>query len=136
MKNKKLTGVNRSKTRLRFHIIFATKYRRKILSQISTDLEKSFHRSASKSDGVKIIAYGEDGDHVHLVIDIKPRVSVSQAVRVLKQGTTHDMWEIHKDILTGVYTKRKLWSDGYFAETVGNVSENTVLGYVKNQGEN
>lgn len=86
--------------------------------------------------GFEVLEFSCDlGDHVHVVLRLSPNVSVSQVVRRLKQLTTLDLWSRHETVFKKQYWKRKriLWSAGYYASTVGEVSRDTVLNYVRKQ---
>lgn len=100
-------------------------------------MKSAIEHAVSQCSSVKLLACGFDGNHVHLVIDSPPRCSPAQLVGRIKQLSTHRLWNSHEDNLKNIYygKKKMMWSSGYFCETVGNVSEKTVLDYVKNQGE-
>lgn len=136
MKNKKYKSLNRSTTRIRYHIVLAFKYRYKIANIIGEENIKRVITSAiARCDGVKLLAIGIDKDHVHLIVSSPPYWSVSQLVSRVKQLSTHKAWGKYSHILEGSYYKKKfLFSDGYFCETIGNVSEDKILDYVLNQG--
>lgn len=133
----KYRAVNRSITRLRYHIVLTFKYRKNIARVIGEDSVKSLIDSAvGKCSGVKSHAVSVDGDHVHIVVSCPPYWSPSSVVGRIKQLSTHRAWDKYGEELSTVYYKKKrvLWSDGFFCETIGNVSEDKVLDYVKNQG--
>ena len=140
MKNKrknKYRSINRSTTRLRYHIVLTFEYGKNISSVIGEDSVKSLLDSAvGKCSGVKCHAIGVDGDHVHMIVSCPPYWSPSSVVGRIKQLSTHRAWDKHCKELSTIYyeKKRMLWSDGYFCETIGNVSEDKILSYVKNQG--
>lgn len=123
-----------AKTRLRYHLIFSTKYRTKCLIGIENAVHDALRKVEQNSD-FRIHAAGVDQDHVHLVVSFKPNWSLTQIVRRLKQQSTHLLWEAETEHLQKFYwgSKRKLWTGGYFAETVGRVSEEKILDYVNNQ---
>ena len=77
-----------------------------------------------------------DKDHIHLLIDYAPKVSVLQIVRRLKQETTFELWKVHESYLKKHFWKeRTFWSDGYFAYSIGEgTSYDTIQEYIKNQG--
>ena len=77
-----------------------------------------------------------DKDHIHLLIDYNPKVSVLQIVRRLKQETTFELWKVHKSYLkTYFWKEHTFYSDGYFACSIGEgVSYNNIKKYIKNQG--
>ena len=83
------------------------------------------------------MAVGVDKGRVHFVVQTKPSVSPSQVVARVKQLTTRLLWHEHRNILLDLHWgngKGKLWANGYFYDTVGNVSEGKILEYVENQG--
>ena len=123
------------KTRLRYHIIFSTKYRRRCLNPIRDRVLNSFYKAASISH-IKIHCIELDKDHIHLLLEFKPSLSIEQVVRRLKQLTTKYIWEENEEFLKNFYWKNKriLWSGGYFCSTIGEVSEKKIKEYIENQG--
>lgn len=77
-----------------------------------------------------------DQDHIHLLVRIKPCECIANVVYDLKQQSTYLMWQKHHDYLTKFYWsgQHHLWTRGYFASTIGGVSEKTLVEYIKNQG--
>lgn len=133
----KYRAVNRSTTRLRYHIVLSFKYRKNVARVIGEDSVKSLLESAvGKCSGVKLHAIGIDKNHVHIVVSCSPYWSPSSLIGRIKQLSTHRAWDKYGGELSTVYYKKKrmLWSDGFFCETIGNVNEDKVLDYVKNQG--
>ena len=90
--------------------------------------------TVARCDGVKLLAIGIDKYHVHLIVSSPPYWSVSQLVSRIKQLITHKAWEKYSHILEGSYKKKVLFSDGYFCETIGGMSEDKIFDYVLNQG--
>ena len=73
-------------------------------------------------------------DHVHVMIQIKPSESVAYVAQILKGGTSkviRDEFPELDEFLWG----DSFWADGYFAETVGQVDENVVRKYIRDQGK-
>jgi putative transposase len=123
-----------SKTRLVYHVIFSTKYRRKALEPIKEDVLESVRYAESQSD-FKVLYMNTDGDHLHMLIRCRPAFSVEQIVRRLKHLSTRWLWEKDGEYLRKFYWKRKqVWTGGYFAATVGDVSERGVAEYIEKQG--
>lgn len=76
-----------------------------------------------------------DKNHVHLLVSSKPNISVFQIVRKLKSESTVSIWKGYEGFLKKHFWKeRTFWTDGYFAATTGQVSEETVRRYIENQG--
>lgn len=125
----------RSKHRLEYHIVLTTKYRKKCLSEIEGKVKESFFRSSDSK--LRVSEVGIDQDHVHVVVSVHPSLSVSTVVSRLKQLTTYWLWSVEGESLSNYYwgSKKVLWSGGYFAESIGRVSRDTVLDYVRGQGD-
>lgn len=118
------------------HLIFVTKYRKQIFKSnvIANDL-KQFLYDASKKYGYRIIQMETDKDHIHILLEYDTKESVSMIAKQLKQYSTYQMWNNHKIYLYKQYWKRKvLWSDGYFACNIGQVSQMIIEKYIQNQG--
>jgi putative transposase len=132
---KKYETYSHAKTKLRYHLIFSTKYRRKFLNDIRDSVLSAFNYAESISQ-FKILIMEVDKDHIHILITFKPNISISQVVRRLKQITTIYLWENNEQFLKKFYWKNKkiLWTGGYFASTIGEVSEETLKHYIENQG--
>ena len=128
-------SISHAKTYLRYHIIFSTKYRRKCLDSIRNSVLDAFKLAESKSD-FKILTMELDIDHIHLLLEIKPSLSIAQAVKRLKQLSTKYIWDNNEIYLKQFYwgSKRKLWSGGYFCSTIGQVSERTIKYYFETHG--
>ena len=129
---------NHYKGELNYHIIFSTKFRRKCLSQIEQELYDAFRYCESKSHFI-IKTMKQDNDHIHLLVNIKPTYSLGQTINRMKQMTTSYLYrnDRTRSWLRNFYWAKKLtiWTHGYFASTVGQVSEDIVFQYIENQGK-
>jgi putative transposase len=116
-----------------YHIVWITKYRRRILKPgLQSYLKKLFSNKTRQMNGCRIIELNVLVDHIHLVVKIPPKYSVSDVVGEFKQESSH--WLRKKfDWLKKVYWKEDvLWSPGYFVSTVG-LNEQQIIEYVKYQ---
>ena len=118
-----------------YHIVLPTKYRRKIfnnglLSHINLklkEIQKYYPR-------ITIEEINHDQDHIHMLVNIPPTMSVGSAVRIIKANTSKgikDTFPFLKDVYWGT---DGIWSDGYFASTVG-LNEKTIRNYIEHQGQ-
>ena len=71
-------------------------------------------------------------DHVHMLVQISPRESVAEVVKILKGGTSKIIRSEFPELEEFLWGD-SLWADGYFAETVGNVDEEIIRKYIKDQ---
>jgi len=89
----------------------------------------------SKESDFEILEMETDKDHIHFLIKSEPKVSVLSIVRKLKPESTNRMWNTQKEYLKQYYWgENTLWSDGYSAYTIGNVSKEAAEYYIRNQG--
>lgn len=122
---------------LNYHIVWCTKYRRKVLKDgIDADL-KTILREIASENGYSIphMEVGLD-DHIHLLVSAPPKISVSSIVKQLKGTSSLRLFAKHPE-LKSQYWKRKgersLWSPSYFAESIGTTNEDAVAKYIDGQ---
>ena len=76
-----------------------------------------------------------DKDHIHYMIETEPTIPISKVVHSIKSYTTYHIWKKHTEYLKNHFWKEHtFWTDGYFACSVGNVSEKMLKQYIENQG--
>ena len=83
-----------------------------------------------------IIRYMEtDKDHIHYMIETESTMFISKMVNLMKSYTTYHIWERYPNYLRKhFWIEHTFWTDGYFACSVGNVSEEMLRKYIENQG--
>lgn len=125
----------RRKYCLKVHIVLVTKYRKPLLlGNVSSCVKTIFYTVAEKNDW-KIPAIETDADHIHILLEYDTTERICDIVKELKQKSTYYLWEQFANVLKSEYWKKKIfWSDGYFACSIGEVSESTIQHYIKNQG--
>ena len=108
---------------------------RNLVSQQVSDDIKQFSYEICQKHKV-IIKYMEtDKDHIHYMIETEPTMSVSKIVNLMKSYTTYHIWKRYPNYLRKHFWKEHtFWTDGYFACSVGNVSEEMLKKYIENQG--
>ena len=115
----------------RYHIVFTPKYRRKMIySQLRKDIIGYFKRLC-KYKGVEIIEGHKMPDHVHILVSIPPKISVSSVMEYLKGKSSLMIFEYHGN-LKYKFGNRHFWADGYYVSTVG-LNEETVRKYIREQ---
>lgn len=118
----------------RYHLVFVTKYRRKVLKSGMGAFLKLTMRSISKIfPDVEIIEQNTDQDHIHLLVSIPPKRSVSEVVRYMKGRSAHVMRRKFPFLNKVYYGADGIWSDGYFVSTIG-ADEETIRRYIEYQG--
>jgi putative transposase len=105
-----------------------------LTGQLNSDVKRIFVSIASNSD-FDIEVMETDTDHVHFLIRYIPGLSIAQIVSKLKQESTRQIWLLHAALLRKQYWYQCiLWSDGYFACSIGEASPETVRQYILSQG--
>ena len=125
-----------SKTRLLVHLVFVTKYRKTILfDSFSADVKQMLFESA-KHHHWYIQTMETDKDHIHILLQYPPGDSIRHIVSILKQESTYHIWRTchHKMLSQHYWAEHTLWSDGYFATSVGDASAETIRQYIASQG--
>lgn len=114
------------------HLVFVTKYRRKVFSKSHLNsLEKYFKKICMDFESNLIEFNGED-DHVHLLVSIPPKFSISKLVNSLKGPSSRLLKKDHPEIFKKYY-KGKLWSPSYYAGSSGMSNLETIKNYIKEQ---
>ena len=115
----------------KYHIVFIPKYRRKVLyGHLRKELGKMFHELARQRESVI-----EEGhlmcDHVHMLISIPPKYSVSQVIGYIKGKSAIHIARDHLGRGKN-FTGMSFWARGYFVSTVGR-GEKVIRDYIRNQ---
>ena len=120
---------------IRYHLVIATKYRRKILKDgFGEYLKKLMVGISRQLPEIEIIEVNTDKDHVHMLLSIPPKFSISEVVKELKAKTGLRMRRKFPFLDKVYWGKGGIWSRGYFVSTVG-VSESTIRKYIEMQGK-
>jgi putative transposase len=115
----------------KYHVVFTPKYRRKIIyNQIKADI-RDIIKDLCKWKGVEIIEGHMMADHVHLLLSIPPKYSVSQIMGYLKGKSAMMIFDRHSN-LKYKFGNRHFWAEGYYVSTVG-FNEATVAKYIREQ---
>jgi len=126
---KQLCHSNTSVYNIGYHIVFCPKYRRKILVGCRAERMKKLLFRKSYELNITIQEIEVMPDHVHLFIKAKPFHSIDVIVKHLKGFSSYMLRREFPEIS---YYKT-LWTKGYFVESCGCISEDTIKRYINNQ---
>lgn len=117
------------------HLVLVTKYRKPILVEgFRMDVMRYIFDACVRHHWY-IRRMETDRDHVHILLQYAPTDSVTAVVSVIKQLSTWKAWKEYGSFLSQHYWREHtLWSDGYFAASVGTVSVTAIERYIENQG--
>lgn len=117
---------------LHVHLVFVTKYRRKVLSGTAHEtLRAIFTKVCQDFEAVLVETNGED-DHVHLLVEYPPKVALSTLVNSLKGVSSRRLRQQHPDIAPRYY-QGVLWSPSYFAASCGGAPLSIIRQYIEDQ---
>ena len=115
----------------KYHIVFTPKYRRKVIyNQYRKDL-RDIIKTLCGYKGVEIIEGKLMPDHVHILVSIPPKYSISQFMRYLKGKSSLMIFDRHAN-LKYKYGNRQFWRKGYYVDTVGR-NRKVIAEYIRNQ---
>ena len=119
--------------RTQYHIVWVTRFRRKILNKGVTEyLETKLQEVRKHYPDWEYIAIGIDKDHIHLHMVIPPKYAVSTVVETLKKNTSRHLSLKFRFLKQVYWDNGGIWSKGFFVSTVG-ITEAIVRKYVKMQ---
>ncbi len=132
MKNE-IKSTAHSTYRCQYHIVFAPKYRRKVIyKELRADIGQII-RKLCKEKNVELIEAEACPDHIHILVSIPPYLSISQFMGFLKSKSALMIFDRHAN-LKYKYGRRNFWARGYYVDTVGR-NQKVIEEYIRNQLE-
>ena len=113
----------------RYHIVWITKYRYKVLTKPMRYRIREIIYQLCSVLGVKLISGVLSNNHIHIFVEIPPKISVSNFMRRIKGCTSRKIQQEFIE-LRKRYWGRRFWARGYFCTTSGNVTNETILNYI------
>ena len=118
----------------KYHIVWITKYRKKVLKDDIGHRCRELIRQVAKADDVEILKGAIGPDHVHILASIPPHVAVSRVVQHMK-GETSRKLQMEFPQLGKQFWGQHFWQIGYFCTTTGSVTESVIKQYIAEQGQ-
>jgi putative transposase len=129
----RLIKASHSVYQTQYHIVWVTRYRRKILNKgVIGYLKLKLLEARKFYPDWEYIAIGVAEDHVHLHMVIPPKYSVSKVVEVLKKNTSKDLSQKFQFLQSVYWDRDGIWSTGFFVSTIG-ADEKVIKKYVEMQ---
>ena len=126
-----INSLSHSKWNCKYHIVFAPKFRRKVFyGEKKREIGKIL-RTLCEWKGVKIVEAELCPDHIHMLVEIPPKIAVSSFVGYLKGKSTTMIFEQFPE-LKYKYRNREFWCKGYYVDTVGK-NQRRIAEYIKHQ---
>ena len=119
---------------LKYHIVFCTKYRYRILTGETATRARELIREICAANYVDIVSGSMSPDHIHLLLSIPPSIALSKVVQYIKGKSSRKLL-MEFASLRKRYWGQHMWARGYFAVSVGNVNSEEVQRYIESQEE-
>ena len=127
----KANSLAHTKWLCKYHIVFTPKYRRKVIYNKYREDLREILKMLCDWKGVEILEGHLMPDHIHMLVSIPPKISVSSFMGYLKGKSSLLMFDRHAN-LKYKYGNRKFWAAGYYVSTVG-LNEATIRKYIREQ---
>ena len=116
----------------KYHIVWITKYRKKVLQGLVAERVRELIRGICKEHEVEILKGHVSVDHIHMFVSVPPHLAISKLVQYLKGKSSYKLLQEDKN-LSKQFWGRHLWGRGYFVATSGNITDEVIMEYIKNQ---
>lgn len=116
----------------KYHIVWITKYRYKILKDEIWEKTRELLREIAIRNEMKIYSWAINRDHIHMLISIPPNISVSKAVQILKWTSSRKLFENYPE-LKKKYWWQHLWARWYWVASSWDVTDEVWKNYIDNQ---
>lgn len=120
--------------RLCYHIVFCPKYRKMVMHGKLCQRLSQLIYEAARINKWFVHEFEIKEDHIHIMIQLPPSISVSKTVMHLKGGTSRVIRQEFPELQEWLWGD-SLWQDGYFAETSGRIDEKRLREYIRKQWE-
>lgn len=128
---KDTNSLSHTSYRCKYHIVIVPKYRRMVIyNRLRTDIIQIVRTLINRKPGIELIEGEACPDHIHILLEIPPKYSISEFMGYLKSKSTLMIFDRHAN-LKYKYGNRKFWARGYF-DTVGK-NEKRIQEYIANQ---
>jgi putative transposase len=118
---------------MHIHLVFVTKYRREVFTkEILTELRPIFS-SVCKDFAAELAEFDGERDHVHLLVNYPPKISVSKLVNSLKGVSSHLIRKKNYPSVCKKLWGSALWSPSYFAGSCGGAPISVIRQYIEQQ---
>lgn len=119
------------------HIVFVTKYRHPVISEaIESRLTQMYKRLCATQDSELLECKADLGkrDHIHLLVDLAPRLSLGKLTNILKTISSREIRKEFAAELKPYYGQPVFWKRGYGYTSAGGAAINVLIKYIENQG--
>ena len=118
---------------LHAHLVFITKYRHAVFTAEHLTRMEQVMRDVCADFEVQLVEFNGENNHVHLLVNFPPKVSLSRLVNSLKGVSSRRPRQQFPDLVQHYRRAKQLWSGSYFAGSVGGAPLSTLRQYIEQQ---
>jgi putative transposase len=115
------------------HLVLVTKYRHSVFADRHLTRCEKVMRSVCEDLEAELVEFNDDANHVHLPVNLPPKVAVARLVNSLKGVSSPRLRQEFPDLVPHYRRAQRLWSGSYFAGSVGGAPLSTVRQYIEQQ---
>ena len=115
------------------HLVFVAKYRKTVFDKDAIERLRELFEKICAGFDAELKEMDGEGDHVHLLVNFPPKVSVSKLVNSLKGVSSRRLKQLHPELIKPAYMKNSLWSPSYYAGNVGGAPISVIRQYIEQQ---
>lgn len=117
---------------IKYRIVWITKYRKPVITGKIANRTRELIRMICGTNEVEILAGHVGKDHIHMLVSVPPHLPASKLVQYLRGNTSRKLQMEYKE-LSKQYWGQHLWARGYFVASSGNVTDEIIAEYIRNQ---
>ena len=117
---------------IKYHFVWVTKYRKSILAGEVGIRLREIVREVCRTNEIEILQGAVSSDHVHVLLSCSPSLSPSKIMQYIKGKSSRKLLMEFKH-LQKQYWGRHLWARGYFVASSGNVTDEVIMEYIRQQ---
>ncbi len=118
---------------LHVHLVFVTKFRHRVFEDRHLTRLKQIMADVCTDFEATLVEFNGEGEHVHLLVNLPPKVAVARLVNSLKGVSSRRMRSEFPEMARHYYKANKLWSGSYFAGSVGGAPLDVLRRYIESQ---
>ena len=116
----------------KYHFVWVTKYRKSVLTGAVGQRLRELVREVCRTNDIEILQGAVSRDHVHVLLSCPPNLSPSKIMQYIKGKSSRKLLQEFRH-LQKQFWGRHLWAGGYFVASSGNVTDEAIIAYIKQQ---
>ena len=119
--------------RIMYHFVWIPKYRHKVFYEPCRSSLKNIIQKIGYDYNIEIVELEVPVDHIHMVVKSEPKQCPSRIMQIIKSISARNFFKLYPEIKKKYFWGGRLWTQSFFVETIGNVNDQMIRKYVRNQ---